>query len=60
MRKVKLCAVQMAISPNSEENIRKASEYVRKAHQDGANVILLSELFLTPYFVKRKIMTSLI
>ena len=41
MRKVKLCAVQMAISPNSEENIRKASEYVRKAHQDGANVILL-------------------
>ena len=56
MRKVKLCAVQMAISPNSEENIRKASEYVRKAHQDGANVILLSE----PIFVKRKIMTSLI
>lgn len=54
MRKVKLCAVQMAISPNSEENIRKASEYVRKAHQDGANVILLSELFLTPYFCQKE------
>lgn len=54
MRKVKLCAIQMAISPNSEENIKKGVEYVRRAHKDGANVILLSELFLTPYFCQKE------
>lgn len=54
MRNVKLCAIQMAISPNSEENIKKGVEYVRRAHQDGANVILLSELFLTPYFCQKE------
>lgn len=54
MRKIKLCAVQMSISSNSEENIKKAILNVREAHKKGANIILLSELFLTHYFCQKE------
>lgn len=53
---VKVAATQMACSANREENIKKAEELVRKAAQQGAQIILLQELFETPYFcIKEKL-----
>ena len=44
MRKVVLGAVQMQCTRMVTENIEKADSMVRKAAQQGANVILLPEL----------------
>lgn len=52
--KVKLAATQMAISWDIENNIKKACDMVRKAAKEGANVILLQELFQTPYFCQKE------
>ena len=54
MRKVKVAATQMSCSWNVDENIEKAEALVRKAAEAGANVILLQELFETPYFCQRQ------
>lgn len=51
-RTVTFAATQLAISWDLEENLRKAESAVRKAHAAGAQVILLQELFATPYFCK--------
>ncbi|MEI3854756.1 MULTISPECIES: N-carbamoylputrescine amidase [unclassified Ensifer] len=50
MSEVTVAATQMACSWNIDENIEKAEELVRVAHEDGAQIILLQELFQTPYF----------
>ena len=50
MRKVKVAAVQMSMSSSREENISKAEKLVREAAAEGANIVLLPELFETPYF----------
>lgn len=50
MSEVIVAATQMACSWNIDENIEKAEELVRLAHEDGAQIILLQELFQTPYF----------
>lgn len=50
MRPVTLAATQMACSWDIDENIAKADALVRKAAAGGAQVILLQELFETPYF----------
>lgn len=50
MSEVTVAATQMACSWNIDENIEKAEELVRLAHEDGAQIILLQELFQTPYF----------
>lgn len=50
MRKIKVCAVQFACSCNIKQNIKKADEMIHKACQDGANIILLQELFSNIYF----------
>ena len=50
MRNVKLAATQFAMTSNVEENIEKAKEMVRKAVKEGANIILLPELFENLYF----------
>ena len=47
---VKVAATQMSISWNIEENLITAEQMVRKAAQAGAKIILLQELFKTPYF----------
>ena len=52
--KVKFAATQMSISWDIEANIKKASNMVRKCSKDGANVILLQELFQTPYFCQKE------
>lgn len=50
MRKVTVAATQFASSPKQEENVAKAEALVRKAARQGAQIILLQELFETPYF----------
>ncbi|MDX9872900.1 MAG: N-carbamoylputrescine amidase [Clostridia bacterium] len=50
MRKVTAAAVQFASSPRREENMEKAEYLVRAAARQGAQIILLQELFETPYF----------
>lgn len=48
--KVKVAATQMSITWDIENNIKKAKNMVREAAKAGAKVILLQELFKTPYF----------
>jgi N-carbamoylputrescine amidase len=50
MRTVSLAAVQFSCSWDREDNIAKADRLVRQAAGQGAQVILLPELFETPYF----------
>ena len=50
MRKVTFAATQFACSWDRRANIAKAKELVRAAVAKGANVVLLQELFETPYF----------
>jgi N-carbamoylputrescine amidase len=48
--KVTLCAVQFACSWDMTSNIAKAMDMVRRAAAKGAQIVLLPELFETPYF----------
>ncbi len=50
MRNVTLAATQMSCTWDIDENISKAEALVRQAAGQGAQVILLQELFGTPYF----------
>ena len=50
MRRVKVAATQMACTGDITKNIAQAEKMVRDASRRGANVILLQELFETPYF----------
>ncbi|WP_025696230.1 N-carbamoylputrescine amidase [Paenibacillus durus] len=54
MRNVKVAATQMSCSGNIEENIAKADKLVREAAAQGAQIILLQELFETPYFCQKE------
>lgn len=54
MAKVTLAATQMACSWDLDENIQKAEAQVIRAAEDGAQIILLQELFQTPYFCIEK------
>jgi N-carbamoylputrescine amidase len=49
-RKVTVAATQFACSWDRDENIGRAEALVRRAARDGAQVILIQELFETPYF----------
>ncbi|MDB6063092.1 MAG: carbon-nitrogen hydrolase [Verrucomicrobiaceae bacterium] len=50
MRNVTVAATQMACGWNRPENIQRAENLVREAAKQGAQIILLQELFETPYF----------
>lgn len=50
MRSVSFAAVQFACTWARDENLKKAKELVRAAAAQGAKVVLLQELFETPYF----------
>lgn len=50
MRVVTLAATQMACGWDRDANLAAAQEMVRRAAGQGANVVLLQELFETPYF----------
>ncbi len=54
MRNVTVAAIQMRCSRNLEENLKKAEEMVRKAASQGANMILLPELFEREYFCQQR------
>ncbi len=47
---VTVAATQMACSWNLESNVDKACELIHKAADAGAQIILIQELFETPYF----------
>src|SRR2546430_17459681 len=49
-RPVTVAAIQMACDWDSAGNIARAEQLVRQAAARGAQVILLPELFETPYF----------
>ena len=53
-RKFTVALVQMACSPDPEENLRRAAARVEEAARAGAAVICLPELFRTPYFCQRE------
>lgn len=52
MREITVAATQMACSWDTHDNLDRAEALVRQAAADGANAILLQELFETPYFCK--------
>lgn len=52
MRKVKVATTQFACSKDADANVQKAEALVRQAAAEGARIILLQELFQTPYFCK--------
>src|ERR687888_66842 len=49
-RRVMLAATQMACEWDIDANIARAERLARRAADQGANIILLQELFETPYF----------
>ena len=50
MRKVTLAATQMACGKDRAESLARAEKLIRQAAAQGANIILIQELFETPYF----------
>ena len=50
--KVTVAATQFACTENREENLATAERMIRAAAARGANIILIQELFETPYFCK--------
>eukprot|EP00171_Calliarthron_tuberculosum_P016054 IDg16054t1 len=49
-RMVTVAATQFTCSNEIEANLRKAEQFVREAARRGASIVLLQELFATPYF----------
>lgn len=49
---VKVSAIQMQMSDDESANISKAEAFVRESHANGAQIILLPELFSSLYFCK--------
>jgi len=50
MKKVTIAATQMCVSWDLPKNLNQAEKLVREAASQGAQIILLQELFETPYF----------
>ncbi len=50
MRYVNVAAIQMAMTDNHKQNIDLATDLVKQAAKNGANIILLPELFMSKYF----------
>lgn len=55
MRKVTVAATQMKCSADISQNILRAESLVRRAAGSGAQIILLQELFETPYFCQTEV-----
>ena len=49
---VSIAAIQFSMSPESAENLANADKLIRQAAANGAQIILLPELFERPYFCK--------
>jgi N-carbamoylputrescine amidase len=50
----KVGLVQMHCTPDPDENLRRAAQFVREAAGMGAQVVCLPELFRTQYFCQRE------
>ena len=55
MRQITVAATQMACGWERDANVARAERLVRAAAAKGAGVILLQELFETPYFCKDRL-----
>jgi N-carbamoylputrescine amidase len=55
MRQVNVAAMQMACGKDPAANIARAEKLVRTAAAQGAQIILIQELFETPYFCQDEI-----
>ena len=44
----------MQCACNRNENIKKAESYIIEAAENGANIVLLPELFERPYFCQER------
>lgn len=51
---LKVATLQFAMSSDSQKNIQLGKELVIEAAKNGARLILLPELFATPYFCKKQ------
>ena len=51
-RKVTVAATQMACDWDTDANIERAASLIDRAARDGANIVLIQELFAAPYFCK--------
>ena len=54
MRKVKVSAIQIQVSNCLEDNLNKFETKIREAARNGANIILLPELFERQYFCQER------
>lgn len=54
MRKVKVSAIQIQVSNCLEDNLNKVEAKIREAARNGANIILLPELFERQYFCQER------
>lgn len=54
MKNITVAATQMKVTWDQKQTLINAENLIRKAAQDGANIILLQELFETPYFCQRQ------
>ncbi len=54
MKKITVAALQAAFGTSLEENIEKVSKLTEAAANSGAQIILPSELFESPYFCKEQ------
>jgi N-carbamoylputrescine amidase len=52
MRALTVAATQMACTWDRDSNVARAERLVREAAAKGAKIVLLPELFETPYFCK--------
>lgn len=53
-KEIRIALIQMSMSDNIEENIKKALENIKKASNIGADIVCLPELFATKYFPQSK------
>ena len=54
MRNVRVAAIQMQCAKDVATNIQTAERLVRQAAEQGAQIILLPELFERPYFCQER------
>ena len=49
-REIRVATTQFSCSWDTNDNIQKAKRLVKEAKEQGADIVLLQELFATPYF----------
>ena len=57
-KKFTAAVVQMGMSKNTDENLKKAKSFIEEAAKKGAKVICLPELFRSPYFCQTEDITN--